>query len=64
MNLVKSRVLNEEMRRKSHSSSSQSDVLVTEKRGRSKNKGLRGNNRSKSKSDRFANVKCHYFHEK
>ena len=63
MDLVKSSVLNEEMRRKSQSSSSQSDVLVTKKRGRSKSKGLRGNNRSISRSDRFANVECHYCHE-
>ena len=33
MDLVKSCVLNEEMRRKSQGSSSQSDILVTEKRG-------------------------------
>ena len=36
MDLVKSCFLNEEMRRKSQGSSSQSDVLLTEKRGRSK----------------------------
>ena len=63
MDVVKSSVLNEEIRRKSQSSS-QSDALVTEKRGMSKSKGPRGNNRSKSKSDRFANVECHYCHEK
>ncbi|KAL0551899.1 hypothetical protein IC582_010991 [Cucumis melo] len=64
MDLVKSSVLNEEMRRKSQSSSVQSDFLVTERRGRSKSKSPRGNSRSKSKSDRFANVECHYCHEK
>ena len=36
MDLVKSCVLNEEVRKKSQGSSSRSDVLVTEKRGRSK----------------------------
>ena len=64
MDLVKSSVLNEEMRRKSQSSSLQSDVLVTEKREKSKSKGLRGNSRSKSKSNWFANVECYYCHEK
>ncbi|KAA0040427.1 Retrovirus-related Pol polyprotein from transposon TNT 1-94 [Cucumis melo var. makuwa] len=43
MDLVKSSVLNEEMRRKSQSSSVQSDFLVTERRGRSKSKGPRVN---------------------
>ncbi|KAA0051598.1 Retrovirus-related Pol polyprotein from transposon TNT 1-94 [Cucumis melo var. makuwa] len=66
MDLVKSSMLNEEMRRKSQSSYLQSDVLVTERRGRSRSKSSRGNSRSKSKSksDQFANVECHYCHEK
>lgn len=67
MDLAKSSVLNEEMRRKSQgSSSSQSEVLVTEFRGRSKSRGLskRGKSRSGSKSARFANIECYYCHEK
>ncbi|KAJ0510706.1 hypothetical protein HanRHA438_Chr11g0517841 [Helianthus annuus] len=36
MELAKGNILNEEMRRKSQGSSSQSDVLITESRGRSK----------------------------
>ena len=64
MNLVKSCVLNEEMRRKSQGSSSQSDVLVIEKRGRSKSRGPKNRDRSKSKTNKFANVECHYCHLK
>ena len=50
--------LNEDMRRKAHSSSSQSDMLVTEIRGRSQKKepkGGREKSRCKSKS-RYKNV--------
>ena len=50
---VKSSVLNEEMRRKTHGTSSYSEVLVTENRGRSQKKepkGSKQNSRSKSKS--------------
>ena len=64
MDLVKSCVLNEEMRRKSHGSSSQSDVLVIEKRGRSKSKGPKNRDRRKSKNNKFTNVECHYCHLK
>ena len=64
MDLVKSCVLNEEMRRKSHGSSSQSDVLVIEKRGRSKSRGPKNRDRSKSKNNKFTNVECHYCHLK
>ncbi|GJY62668.1 retrovirus-related pol polyprotein from transposon TNT 1-94 [Tanacetum coccineum] len=39
MELAKGNILNEETRRKSQGSSSQSDVLVTERRGRSQNRG-------------------------
>ncbi|KAD6119895.1 hypothetical protein E3N88_11166 [Mikania micrantha] len=39
MELAKGSILNEEMRRKSQGSSSHSDVLVTESRGRSQSKG-------------------------
>ncbi|KAL6336537.1 hypothetical protein AAG906_025087 [Vitis piasezkii] len=55
MDLVKSCVLNEEMRRKSQGSSSQSSVLVIEKRGRSKSRGPKNRDRSKSKTNKFAN---------
>nr|XP_012574906.1 uncharacterized protein LOC105852768 [Cicer arietinum] len=61
---VKGGVLNEEMRRKAQGSSSHSEVLVTENRGRSQKKeqkGGRENSKSKSKS-RYKNIKCHYCH--
>ena len=64
MDLVKSCILNEEMRRKSQGSSSQSNVLITEKRGRSKSIGPKNRDRSKSKTNKFANVECHYCHLK
>ncbi|WJZ84568.1 hypothetical protein VitviT2T_004168 [Vitis vinifera] len=64
MDLVKSCVLNEEMRRKSQGPLSQSDVLVTEKRGRSKSRGPKNRDRSKSKTNKFVNVECHYCHLK
>lgn len=60
MDLAKSSVLNEEVRRKSQGSSSRSEVLVTEKRGRSKSKGPKNRDRSKCKSNRFANVECYH----
>ncbi|KAK0597296.1 hypothetical protein LWI29_023800 [Acer saccharum] len=63
MDLAKSGVLNEEMRRKSQGSS-QSEVLVTEKRGRSKNRGPKNRDRSKSKSNKFANVECYHCGQK
>nr|KYP44187.1 Retrovirus-related Pol polyprotein from transposon TNT 1-94 [Cajanus cajan] len=62
---AKSGALNEEMRRKAQGSSSQSEVLVTENRGRSQKKepkGGRKKSRSKSKS-RYKNVECHYCHK-
>ena len=64
MDLVKSCVLNEEMRRKLQGPPSQSDVLVTEKRGRSKSRGPKNKDRSKSKTNKFVNVECHYCHLK
>ena len=64
MDLVKICVLNEEMRRKSRGSSSQSDVLITERRGRSKIRGLKNKDRSQSNTNKFANVECHYCHLK
>lgn len=60
---VKPAMLNERMRRKVQGSSSQSEVLVTEHKGRNVNKDQRsrGNPRSKSRS-RYKNVECHYYH--
>jgi len=51
MDLAKSSLLNEEMRRKSQGSSS-SDVLVTDSRGRSKNWGSQNREHNRSKSRR------------
>ena len=62
MDLVKSCVLNEEMRRKSQGSSSQSNVLVIEKKRRCKSRGPENRDRSKNKTNKFANVECHYCH--
>ncbi|GJT09207.1 putative RNA-directed DNA polymerase [Tanacetum coccineum] len=58
MELAKGSILNEETRRKSQGSSSQSDVLVTERRGRSQSRGPsnRGNHRSSSSKGKFADV--------
>ncbi|KAK4844700.1 hypothetical protein QYF36_023417 [Acer negundo] len=52
-----------EMRRKSQGLS-QSEILVIEKRGRSKSRGLKNRDRSKSKSNRFANVECYHCGQK
>ncbi|RDX76303.1 hypothetical protein CR513_43717, partial [Mucuna pruriens] len=57
----KGSVLNEEMRRKTQGSSSQSKVLVIENKGRSEKKE-REKSISKSKS-RYKNVECHYCHK-
>lgn len=65
MDLVKNSVLNEETRRQSNPSSSRSDVLVTESRGRSTyREPKKDKNRSRSKSNKFANMECHYCHKK
>ncbi|GJS53430.1 putative RNA-directed DNA polymerase, partial [Tanacetum coccineum] len=58
--------INEEMRRKSQGSSSHSDVLVTERQGRSKSRGPsnRGNHRSSSSKGKFADVECYHCHKK
>ena len=63
--MVKGNVLSEEMRRKTQGTSSQSEVLVTENRGRSQRKepkGGREKSRNKSRS-RYKNVECHYCHK-
>ncbi|GJW74762.1 putative RNA-directed DNA polymerase [Tanacetum coccineum] len=61
MELAKGSILNEEMRRKSQGSSSHSDVLVTERQGRSKSRGLsnRGNHRSSSSKGKYADKNKH-----
>jgi hypothetical protein len=60
MDLVKSSILNEEMRRMSQDSPSQSEVIVAESRGRNKNRypGNKGKGRSYSKN-RYTNVECY-----
>ncbi|GJS33328.1 retrovirus-related pol polyprotein from transposon TNT 1-94 [Tanacetum coccineum] len=66
MELAKGSILNKEKRRKSQGSSSQSDVLVTERRGRSQSRGPsnRGNHRSSSSKGKFADVECYHCHKK
>ncbi|GJV06067.1 putative RNA-directed DNA polymerase [Tanacetum coccineum] len=66
MELAKGSILNEETRRKSQGSSSQSDVLVTKRRGRSQSRGPsnRGNHRSSSSKGKFADVECYHCHKK
>ncbi|VFQ78825.1 unnamed protein product [Cuscuta campestris] len=68
MEYVKAAVLNEEVRRRTHeTSTSKSDVLVTENRGRSKDRDhgefKRGKSMSKFRS-KYKNVECHYCHKK
>ncbi|KAK2382824.1 zinc knuckle (CCHC-type) family protein [Trifolium repens] len=60
MDLVKSSILNEEMRKMSQDSPSQSEMLVAESRGRNKNRypGNKGKGRSYSKN-RYTNVECY-----
>jgi hypothetical protein len=67
-NLVKTKVLNEESRKIADKdiSSSHSEVLVTQSRGRSKIRGpskSEGRSRSKSKG-KCADFLCHHCHEK
>ncbi|GJR03812.1 putative RNA-directed DNA polymerase [Tanacetum coccineum] len=66
MELAKGSILNEETRRKSQGSSSQSDVLVTERRGRSQSRcpSNRGNHRSSSSKGKFVDVECYHCHKK
>ena len=59
---VKSGILNEEMRRRSQgvsSSSSQSDVLAVDGRGRSESRGSKKRGKSRGKSNKYANITCH-----
>ena len=64
LQMAKTSALNEEMRRKAQGISTHSEVLVTEKRGRSQKelKGGRDKSRSKSRS-RYKNIECHYCHK-
>ena len=59
MDLAKGSMLNEDMRRKTQGSSSRSEILFIEKRGRSNSRGPKGKNYHRSKSNRFANVECY-----
>ena len=68
---METKVLNEKSRKiadKDCASSSHLEMLVTESRGRSKNKGPnKGGERSRSKSrgqHKYADYKCHHCHEK
>ena len=69
-NLVKTKVLNEESRKiaDKDGSSSHSEMLVAESRGRSKSRGpSKGGERSRSKSKgkgKYADFVCHHCHEK
>lgn len=62
LDFAKIGILNEEMRKKSHSvSSSSEEAYVVENRGRNRNKAQSGRDKSRSKSrGRYKNMKCHY----
>lgn len=61
MEFAKSGVLNEEVRRKSQGSSSHSDILYIEDRGRDKTRGPRNTGKSRSKSrSKYQNHSCHH----
>ncbi|CAL1406718.1 unnamed protein product [Linum trigynum] len=69
MEIVKSGVLNEEMRKRSQgasSSSSQSDLLTVDSRsrGRSEARGSKQRGKGRGKSNKFANIQCHHCKEK
>ena len=68
MDLAKSCVLNEGLRRKSQGSSLNFEVLVTESRGRHQSIGSsnHGTSRGKSQggSNRFSHIECHHCGEK
>ncbi|GAV76732.1 hypothetical protein CFOL_v3_20205 [Cephalotus follicularis] len=55
-------ILNEDMRRKSQASSSYSEVLVIERRGRSQTRGPRDRSKSRSKSRSSWKKKVKYHH--
>ncbi|KAK8595939.1 hypothetical protein V6N12_064445 [Hibiscus sabdariffa] len=61
LELAKSCVLNEEVRRRSKGSTSQSEVLVTENMGRNREKDGNGRDKSRSKSrSTYKNLECHH----
>ncbi|KAK8601314.1 hypothetical protein V6N12_051151 [Hibiscus sabdariffa] len=61
LDLAKSGVLNEEVRRRSQGSTSQSEVLVIESMGRNREKDDKGRDKSRSKSrSRYKNLECHH----
>ena len=58
--IAKARVMNEETRRIAEGASSQTEVLVTELRGRSQRKGQMSSYKGRSKSrGKYANVECY-----
>ncbi|KAK9001249.1 hypothetical protein V6N11_083037 [Hibiscus sabdariffa] len=64
-NFSKSGVLNEEVRRRSQNSTSQSEVLVTKNMGRNREKDGKGRDKSRSKSrSRYKNLECHHYGKK
>jgi len=63
--LAKSSVLNEEMRRKSLGTSTHSDILVSEYRGRSNSRAPKERDQSRSNSKgKYKDVECNYCHKK
>ena len=60
---VKGSILNEKMRRKSQSSS-QSDVLIADSRGRKQTRSQHQRDKSRGRSKRYANVECHHCKKK
>jgi len=64
MDLAKSSVLNEEMRRKSLSTSPNLDILVSEYRGRSNSHALERDQSRSNSNGRYKDVECNYYHKK
>ncbi|GAB2266247.1 hypothetical protein Dimus_037876 [Dionaea muscipula] len=65
MELAKTSVLNEELRKRSQGTSARSEVLVTENRGRNESRGQESGGKGRSKSrGKMTNVKCFYYHLK
>ena len=64
LQMEKTSALNEEMRRKTQDTSTHSEVLVIEKKGRSQKELKGGRDKSMSKSrSRYKNIECHYCHK-
>jgi len=65
MDISKSSVLNEEMRRKSHGTLPHSNILVSEHRERSNSRAPKDKDQSRSNSKgRYKDVECNYCHKK